>query len=167
MEYRFSTIEVRADSAGAVVEGVVMRYGSVADIGGMFSESIEAGAFSGLDDVTLNRMHVREDIIARTDGGGLELTDSAERLSMRAAIPGYREDVRDLVSRKILRGLSVEMEVEDEIWPAPDRRIIRAAKLWGIGLVDRSAYSDATAQIAERARTACQQKKTIFLPLAV
>ena len=167
IEYRFATLEIRADSSGAVVQGVVMPYGTEADISGLFRESVDAGAFGNLGDVILNRMHVREDMIARTDGGGLELTDSAERLSMRAEIPEYRKDIRDLVTRRILRGLSVEMTVESEDWPAPDRRIIRAAKLWGIGLVDRSAYTAATAQIAERARTSCQQKKTYLLPLVV
>ena len=167
LEYRFAAIEVRADSSGAVVEGVVMPYGSEADIAGVFRESVVAGAFGNLGDVILNRMHDRTDPLARTDGGGLELTDSAGRLSMRADIPAYREDIRDLVKRRILRGLSVEMEVSAEDWPQQDRRIIRAAKLWGIGLVDRSAYGEATAAIAERARTTCRQKKTIFLPLVV
>ena len=167
IEYRFATIEVRADSSGAAVQGVVMPYRTEADVEGLFRESVDPGAVGDLGDVILNRQHNAADPLARTDGGGLELTDSAARLSMRAEIPAYREDIRDLVKRRILRGLSVEMEVSAEDWPAPDRRIIRAAKLWGIGLVDRSAYGEATARIAERARTTCRQKKTIFLPLAV
>ena len=168
LEYRFAALEVRADASGAVVEGVVMPYGTEADIAGLFRESVDPGAFGEIGDVILNRQHNSADPLARTGAaGGLELTDTAERLSMRADIPEYREDIRDLVKRRILRGLSVEMEVTSEDWPAADRRIIRAAKLWGIGLVDRSAYGDATAKIAERARTTCRQKKTIHLPLAV
>ena len=148
VEYRFAEVEVR--DAGAVVAGCAMPYGSVARIMGAFDESVEAGAFR-FDDVMLNRMHVREDLIARTDGGGLSLTDTAERLSLRADIPAYREDIRDQVNRRILRGFSVEMRITAEDWPNPDRRIIRAADLLGIGLVDRPAYGDATAALAKRA----------------
>ena len=150
IEHRFAAVEVR--DAGAVVEGVAMPYGSTARIMGAFDERVEAGAFSGLDDVTLNRMHERADIIARTGGGGLVLDDSASRLHLRADVPEYRADVRDQVIRNILRGLSVEMRVTAEDWPAPDQRIIRAAELRGIALVDRAAYGDTTLQIAKRAR---------------
>ena len=47
------------------------------------------------------------------------------------------------------------MHVKAEDWPSPDRRIIRAAKLTGIGLVDRAAYGEATAAIAKRAMDRC------------
>ena len=59
-----------------------------------------AGAFAGLDDVTLNRMHERSDIIARTGGGGLVLDDSASRLHLRADVPDRTgADMRDLVAQ--------------------------------------------------------------------
>ena len=148
-EYRYAALEVR--DAAAAIEGVAMPYGTVARIMGAFDESVEPGAFS-FDDVVLNRMHVREDLIARTGGGGLTLTDSASALLLRAEVPTYREDIRDQVARRILRGFSVEMAVTAEDWPAPDRRIIRAATLRGIGLVDRAAYGEATAAIAKRAQ---------------
>ena len=148
VEYRFAEVEVR--DAGAVVAGVAMPYGTVARIMGAFDESVEAGSFR-FDDVILNRMHVREDLLARTNGGGLSLTDASDRLSLRAEIPAYRADIRDQVNRRILRGFSVEMRVTAEDWPNPDRRIIRAADLLAIGLVDRPAYGDATAALAKRA----------------
>ena len=148
IEFRFVDVEVR--DAGAVVAGVAMPYGTVARIMGAFDESVEPGAFR-FEDVVLNRMHVREDLIARTDGGGLTLTDTAERMSLRADIPAYRADIRDQVNRRILRGFSVEMRITAEDWPNPSRRIIRAAELLGIGLVDRPAYGDATAALAKRA----------------
>ena len=149
IEYRFA--EVRAEEKGAVVRGVAMPYGAEADIAGAFRETVEPGAFR-FDDVVLNRMHVREDLIARTDGGGLTLTDSATALSLRADVPEYRQDVRDQVARRIPRGLSVEMYVKAEEWPSPDRRVIKAAELRGVALVDRAAYGDTTLQLAKRAR---------------
>ena len=118
IEYRFSSLEVRA-ADGGVVEGAAMPYGTEASIaGGLFRESVDAGAFGTIGDVILNRMHDRNEPLARTEGGGLTLEDGAERLWLRADIPAYRADVRDMVKRRILRGLSVEMEVTAEDWPA-------------------------------------------------
>ena len=166
IEYRFSALEVRA-ADGAMIEGAAMPYGTEANIaGGLFRESVDAGAFGSIGDVILNRMHDRNEPLARTEGGGLTLEDGAERLWLRADIPAYREDVRDQVRRRILRGLSVEMEVKAEDWPSPDRRIIRAATLWNIGLVDRPAYDEATAEIAKRAKEACRAGPRLW-PLAV
>ena len=162
IEYRFAALEVR--DAGAAIEGVAMRYGSIAKIAGVFEESVDAGAFR-FDDVILNRMHDRADPIARTGGGGLDLTDTTSSLSLRAAVPDYRQDIRDMVKRGILRGFSVEMRVEAEDWPSPRRRIIRAARLDAIGLVDRPAYGDATAAIAKRAEQCRTEIR--FFPLAV
>ena len=165
IEYRFAALEIRA-ADGGMIEGAAMPYGSEADIAGVFRESVDAGAFGTIGDVILNRMHDRNEPLARTDGGGLTLEDGAERLWLRADIPEYRADVRDQVKRRILRGFSVEMEVKAEDWPSPDRRIIRAATLWGVGLVDRPAYDDATAAIAKRAKEACRSSTRLW-PLAV
>ena len=156
IEYRFAALEFRDD--GAVIEGVAMPYGTTARIMGAFDESVEPGAFgdvAGLD-VILNRMHLRSEPIARTGRGGLALTDSSTELRLKAEIPSYRADIRDMVSRGILAGFSVEMHVKAEDWPASDRRVIRAAKLTGIGLVDRAAYGKATAAIAKRAKDGCR-----------
>lgn len=162
LEYRFAALEFRSD--GAVIEGAAMVYGSVARIAGAFDESIVAGALA-FDDVIANVMHRRDDPFARTGGGGLTLTDGAERLAIRADVPEYRRDLRDQVARRILRGWSVEMDVTAEDWPSPTRRIIRAATLSGIGLVDRPAYDAATAAIAKRAKE-CRTVRRAW-PLAV
>ena len=165
LEHRFAALEVRAADGGQIT-GIVMPYGREANIAGVFRESVDAGAFGGLGDVILNLMHDRREPLARTDGGGLDLEDGAEALRPRADIPEYRGDVRDQVKRRILRGFSVEMEVKAEDWPSPDKRIIRAATLWGIGLVDRPAYDEATAAIAKRAKEACRVAPRLW-PLAV
>ena len=150
LERRFA--ELRAAADGAAVEGDAMVYGTSARIMGAFDERVDPGAFGTVADVLLNRMHVREDIIARTDGGGLVLSDDSSRLHLRAEIPGYRQDIRDQVARRILRGMSVEMRVTDESWPSPTERIIRAAELHAVALVDRAAYGATTLSLAKRAR---------------
>ena len=164
IEYRFAVFEVRQEGDRAIVEGAAMPYGSKANIAGAFTETVEPGAFAGrMDDVVVNYMHQREAPIARTDGGGLTLTDSAERLTARVEIPSYRDDIIDQVKRKILRGFSVEMFVKDEDWPAPDERVVKQAQLAGLALVDTPAYGDATMSIAQRMK----QRGTTFLPLVV
>ena len=166
IEYRYAALEFRDD--GAVITGVAMPYGTVARIMGAFDESVEPGAFgdvAGLD-VILNRMHLRSEPIARTGKGGLTLTDSSTELRLKAEIPSYRGDLRDMVSRGILAGFSVEMHVKAEDWPSPDRRIVKAAKLTGIGLVDRAAYGKATAAIAKRALDGCTSTTSPW-PLAL
>ena len=167
LEFRFAAIEVRAED-GAAVEGVAMPYGAEATIAGIFRESVEPGAFGdvGNADVILNQQHNDGMPIARSDGGGLTLDDNTTRLWVRAEIPEYLSGVRDMVKRRILRGFSVEMEVKADDWPAPDRRIIRSAKLWNIALVDRAAYGDATAAIATRAKVLCSTSAQRY-PLVV
>ena len=166
IEYRFAVFEVRQEGDRAIVEGAAMPYRSKANIAGAFTETVEPGAFAGrMSDVVVNYMHQREAPIARTDGGGLTLTDSAERLTARVEIPSYRDDIIDQVKRKILRGFSVEMYVQDEDWPEADQRVIKQAQLAGLALVDTPAYSDATMSIAQRMKQ--RGTTATFLPLVV
>ena len=128
IEFRFAALEVR--DSGAVIVGIAMRYGSVARIADVFDESVDAGAFK-FDDVILNRMHDRADPIARTGGGGLDLTDSTATLALRAMVPEYRKDIRDMVARGILREASPSKWMVDRrrLADSTDRRLIRAATL--------------------------------------
>ena len=143
-----------------------MPYRSKANIAGAFTETVEPGAFAGrMNDVVVNYMHKREAPIARTDGGGLTLTDSAERLIARVEIPSYRADIIDQVKRKILRGFSVEMLVKEEAWPQADQRVIKQAQLSGLALVDSPAYSEATMSIAQRMKQ--RGTAATVLPLVV
>ena len=166
LEYRFAALEVRA-ADGGLIEGVAMPYGREADIAGVFRESVDAGAFGpiGRRDPKLGCT------TAANRWPGRKAADSPWKTGptacfLRADIPEYRADVRDQVKRRILRGFSVEMEVKAEDWPTPDKRIIRSATLWNIGLVDRPAYDEATAAIAKRAKEACRVAPRLW-PLAV
>lgn len=150
-EYRFA--EARADEGdGRIIQGTLAPYGTDAVIGGKFIERIKAGAFSW-DDVTLNVMHDRGRIIARTDAG-LTLADGPDRLSVRAELPETRAatEALEAVRAKLLRGFSVEMRVQADTWTqAGDKplRLIERAVLVGASLVDRPAYRGA--EVAARA----------------
>lgn len=147
VELRFAPATV----AGRVIQGVAMRYGDVADINGAFSETVASGAFAPIGDVILTVQHERDRPLARTEGGGLELIDTPKALTVRASLPETRDadDALELLSKGILRGFSVAMIVDRETFSGNLRRVHRA-QLSRIGLVDRPAYGDATARVAQR-----------------
>jgi len=133
-----------------VLDGLVLPYGKRAKIG-QFSEEFRAGAFKAsgtLDDVIVNIQHDRTKPVART-GAGLVLNDDEDALRAVIDVPetSYGREAAELVEARILQGFSVEFRAIEQEWNGK-HRIVTAAHLVGIGLVDRPAYSDA--QIAKR-----------------
>lgn len=148
LERRFILLpdEVRAEE-GRRVSGTAMRYGAVAEIPGIGRERFEARAFGALDqaDVILNVQHSRAEPVARTGGGGLELEDGPDALTFRAELLDTtvgRETVMK-VRAGILRGASIEFRAVRERREA-GVRVIQAATLSNIALVDRPAYDAST-----------------------
>ena len=142
MERRFASgIELRRDGDKLILTGTAIRYGDVAKLPGGYSERIEPGAFGTVGDCILNMQHDRGRPLARTDGGGLTLSDAPEALSLRAELVATREaeDACRLVDAKVMRGFSVEMFVKREEWTGA-LRIVKEARLGGIALVDAPAY---------------------------
>lgn len=125
------------------LSGTIVRYGEVARIAGGIRERIAPGAFGDLSaaDVILNAHHDRKRPLARAQGGGLELLDTAEALRMTAELPATAEaaDVLNLVRARILRGLSVEMHVLKESRQL-GIRVVERAVLADLAVVDRPAY---------------------------
>ena len=154
-EHRFSPLEIRGEGDG--LHGVVMRYGTVAELGG-FKERFEPGAFGDVAaaDVVCNVQHDRGRPFARTGpGGGLALADSPSEL--RATLRGYPDtreaaDAIALVAGGVLRGFSIEFQVPD----GGDRfegtlRTVSRAELVGLAVVDKPAFAASVAKVAERA----------------
>ncbi len=157
-EYRYAELRLADDGA---IDGVVVRYGSEASVMD-FRERIEPGAFA-FDDVILNLHHDRTRPIARTDGGGLTLSDTKDALTARAVPVGPdAKGALELVQKRVLRGFSVEMAVQSDRFEH-GVRVIDRAKLVGIGLVDRPAYSDSQAQIAKRFAIDCKPGRVWWL----
>ena len=157
LEIRYANEELRYDADTGTIEGIVMRYGDTARIfttTGTFVETISPGAFGDISDVTLNLQHKRDRVFARTGGGGMELEDTDKALFMRTIIPDTSEgrDARKYLENGVLRGLSVEMDLnngngEDKLSRknGVNTRLITRAKLNGIGVVARPAYGDSQA----------------------
>ena len=153
-ERRFAPVEIREEGGELFIEGVGIRYGDVADMGA-FRERLEPGTFGDLKlaDLILNIMHDRRRPLARTDGGGLSLSDNGEALRISARLPSTREaeDAVRLVRARVLRGFSIEMRVARGGESFTDGiRVISSAKLLDLGLVDRPAYGDSFAAVSKR-----------------
>ena len=152
VEYRFFALEYRAE-AGNKVTGTVLRYGSVAEIGGAFQERFAPGAFGDVQssDVIANVQHDRRKPVARTQGGGLRLSDSATELKadLELADTTDGKDALELLRRGILKGFSVEFTATKESYQ-DEVRVVEKADLSAISLVDRPAYGDSHAAVSKR-----------------
>ena len=148
MTPEFRHVPARLDAG--VISGRLLTYGRDYDVG-RFRERIAPRAFGPLEtaDVIANLQHNRERPVARS-GAGLSLVDSGVDVLARIEPAGpYADEARALVESDIVRGLSLEMVVdEDRI--VDGVREVRAARLLGLSLVDRPAYDDAV--IAARMR---------------
>ena len=113
-----------------------MRYGALGTIDGGRRERFLPGAFGSLPDaIDLTLQHDPRSIVGR-----VALTDSATELRAAGEVTPA---VHDLVRRRALSGLSVEIVVTDET-TVPDFgasvREVRAARLAGLSVVDAPAY---------------------------
>ena len=142
--------EFRASDDGGTVEGTVVPYGQPARIAD-FTERFLPGSLS-FGDVIANRQHDRHRPLARTNGGGLTLTDSATELRARIELPDTADgrDVRELVRLGVLRGLSAEFRTVRDQWEG-SARTIHEAKLTGLAIVDVPAYAGAGIEAREAA----------------
>ena len=126
------------------LSGRAIRYGDVATLP-FGKEVIDQAAFGDLSttDIILNRQHDRGKPLARTGGGGLEITDSPTELTLQATLPDTatgREAIT-LVRNDVLRGFSIEFRAIREYVKNQIVHVAEAA-LVGIALVDRPAYPD-------------------------
>ena len=152
MTTEFRYCEVRRE--GRVLSGAGIVYGDVARIGSRAERFLPGalGADVGALDVILNTAHDRGRPLARTGGGGLTLTDTAESLTLRAELPETREatDTLALVEAGVLRGISLEFQAISERMEGPTRVLVRA-KLLGLAIVDRPAYPASTVEARAQA----------------
>jgi len=141
--------EIREDEDGGVKgSGYAAVFGHEADIGGMFREVIERGAFKdaiGRDDVVFLINH--EGLpLARTRSGTLKLIEDDRGLRIETVLDGNDPDVRNIVP-KIKRGdldkMSFAFLPEVQEWDdkqEPPLRTIKRASLFDVSIVTTPAY---------------------------
>ena len=143
------TPEVRAGCefrvAGRTLSGRVMTYG---DISPEYRERFLPGAFGPAPSAPLNIQHDRNMIVL--GAGDYVLSDTPRALEIRAELPA-RSAALSLVRHGALNGFSVEFYARAERRES-GIRVIEAAKLAGIGLVDQPSYPESTAEVRRGGR---------------
>ena len=145
LERFYAGLELRAE--GRRLVGPAIRYGEVSP---SHRERFDAGAFSLRDGKTrwLDVAHDPERVIAHTDGGGLELRDTAQALEVSATLPRIPAADRALADVRAgkLRGFSIEFHAEAERRES-GIRVVERAVLAGIGLVGHPSYVGSVAEV--------------------
>ena len=139
--------EVRSE--GRIIAGTVMAYGELSPT---HRERFLPGSLIRSGHVWLDLEHDQRAVVT-WEGAGLEFAETAEALTMRAAIPrtvpgdmalqGVRDGTR--------AGLSVEFEALHESREAQTGvRVIERARLAGVGLVERPSYEGSRVELRQR-----------------
>ncbi len=128
-------------TAPGVLEGLLVPCGVPVRIGGAFEEVFEPGSLLANNGLLVNVLDDWESPLARS-GKGLELEDGAGGLRATVTLPDTIDGrrVRARVEAGELTAFSAAFQALEEDWPAPDRRIVRQARLVGLALVDRPEH---------------------------
>lgn len=154
--------ELRVEGGRRLI-GTVIRYGEVAP---GFQERFEPGSLR-LDDVLLNVQHERGQPLARTPQT-LRMIDDAGELRMEATLPETRlaEDVIRLVRGGVLRGLSLGFQALADRYES-GIRIVSAAVVDHVAIVDRPAYSGSVVAARADHRSAHQELDGLIEGLSI
>lgn len=154
-------VEVRASgSSAAVLSGYAAMYGQPSVNLGGFVETLAPGAFrstlarikSGEHDLFLLTEHTQQNILARVSAGNLRVDEDAVGLRFTVELPDTQlgRDVRELVGRGILRGMSFSFAPIKDTWPEKGKRVVHDLTAYEISIVSTPAYPQ-TSVIANRA----------------
>lgn len=161
-------VEIREEDDGKIkVSGYAAVFNSRADIGGMFFEQIQRGAFSdaiGRDDVVFLINHDGLPM-ARTRSGTLKLTEDERGLYIESELDSKDPDVARIVPKmkrgdldKMSFAFIPEVQEWDDSGDIPIRTITRAG-LQDVSIVTFPAYQDT--EIGLRSYQAECKKSTV------
>lgn len=157
--------EIRADETGINVEGYAAVFGEETNIGGMFREVIEKGAFSeaiGRDDVVFLINH--EGLpLARTRSGTLKLYEDDRGLRIETSLDPEDPDVKSIAGKmrrgdldKMSFAFFPDVQEWDDTGDIPLRTIKRAS-LYDVSVVTTPAYQGT--EIALRSLQAARSER--------
>jgi len=146
---RLENAEIRADDGEIRVSGYAAIFGEETNIGGMFTEVIERGAFKNAiarqDDVVFLINHDGLPL-ARTRSGTLKLTEDDRGLFIETSLDGEDPDVRSIVP-KMKRGdldkMSFAFVPDVQEWDDSGKmpkRTIKDVRLYDVSIVTTPAY---------------------------
>jgi len=141
--------------------GYAAMYGKPSVNLGGFVETLAPGAFrstlarikSGEHDLFLLTEHTQQNILARVSAGNLRLEEDSVGLRFTVELPDTQlgRDVRELVGRGVLRGMSFSFAPIRDSWPQPGSRTVHDLTAYEISIVSSPAYPS-TSVIATRGR---------------
>ena len=148
-ERRTTGVEIRVE--GRRLSGTIMRYG---DVSPTHRERFEPGSLRLAESVHLDLFHDPERAVAWHPGGGLELDNGTDALTMRAELPPIPAAERALAEIRAGKatGLSVEFRAVRESRDG-DLRVVHDAVLSGIGIVRAPSYGDSHVEARAKAGT--------------
>lgn len=139
-------LEVRDDDGALSVEGYAAVFNQETDIGGMFRERIERGAFSeaiGRDEVVFLYNHDDDTVMARTSAGNLTLSEDENGLRIRANLSQDDPDAQKLQAKMRagnINKMSFAFYPEEQEWDDSGDIPVRTIKK--AGLADVSAVTN-------------------------
>ena len=146
LETRFSNFSDGGETPlmKGIITGNAITYGEKSTIAGAFKETFSPGCFGQYSDVMVNIQHQKTKPVAR-QGAGLVLHDDEKALRAEIDLTGtpLGLEARSMIDKGLLRGLSVEFYPDDEVWEGHSR-IVKAAELKAISIVDKPAYAGST-----------------------
>ena len=171
IEVRYADAEIRIDDdGGVIVEGHAAVFDEETDIGGMFREIIEAGAFKNAvknDDVQFLVNHGGLPL-ARTSSGTLTLTEDKRGLHIKTNLDPDDPDVKQIIT-KMKRGdldkMSFAFRAIKEEWDDSGDiplRTIKEVQLFDVSIVNDPAYPGTDIGLRSLDVFRKEQKKTNF-----
>ncbi len=157
--------ELRVSDDGLKVEGYAAVFNQETDIGGMFREVIQRGAFKdaiGRDDVPFLINHDGLPL-ARTKSGTLKLSEDEHGLKIETTLDADDPDVKSIVPKmkrgdldKMSFAFFPEVQEWDESSDTP-LRTIKKASLYDVSIVTTPAYEGT--EIALRSMRAARKPR--------
>ena len=135
IEKRYASIEKR----GKVISGYAIYWDRTSDIGGFKERFAKDSLKESESGTSLYFQHDKRRLLGNTKAGTLGLYPDSQGLRYEAKLPDSASDIRELIERKDVQGVSVGFyALKDNI--QGDTREIQDAMLVELSLVDKPAH---------------------------
>jgi HK97 family phage prohead protease len=162
-----TTIELRAEGDGNTFSGYAALFNSPSEPL-PFTEVIEPGAFkkslASRNDIKMLWNHDSGSVLASTRSGTLSLVEDERGLRVTATLPNTSlgNDVRELVSKKIVDAMSFGFSVVRDTWSNDGgTRTLKAVRLHEVSVVAWPAYAATGGTVSVRALDKVAQRAEV------
>jgi HK97 family phage prohead protease len=162
IERRAYAAELRAGGNSSKLTGHAAVFNQEADIGGMFLERIERGAFTAAiprDDVRALWNHNPDYVLGRNTAGTLSLREDETGLAVEITPPDtqWARDLMVSIKRGDVSQMSFGFQVTEATWDKTGERnvrVVRAVRLLDVSPVTFPAYSGTDVNVRSAAEIA-------------